>query len=223
MDFDSEVFTNADIRVLERWKMEKILISSQAIRYDWSQTNKFVCITIYKKDVKLNDFFYFIRKAYVLLTIRLSVHEIYNVELVPFAYIRPKLTRIQLSPMKVEVILYKVDRGVKWDDLRYQDNLQLADENDKDPLNPNARKTTEDWNKIVQHIRLEEELEEARSSNLDAFFRKLYDEGDDDTKRAMIKSFQTSRGTVLSTNWKEVQHANYENSANNAEKKKGNN
>lgn len=31
-----------------------------------------------------------------------------------------------------------------------------------------------------------------------------------DTRRAMIKSFQTSGGTVLSTNWKEVAEKDYE-------------
>lgn len=31
-----------------------------------------------------------------------------------------------------------------------------------------------------------------------------------DTRRAMIKSYQTSGGTVLSTNWKEVREKEYE-------------
>jgi suppressor of G2 allele of SKP1 len=39
---------------------------------------------------------------------------------------------------------------------------------------------------------------------VDGFFKKLYASADDDTKRAMMKSFQESNGTALSTNWSEV-------------------
>lgn len=39
---------------------------------------------------------------------------------------------------------------------------------------------------------------------IDAFFQKLYADADDDTKRAMMKSYQESGGTSLSTNWSEV-------------------
>lgn len=34
---------------------------------------------------------------------------------------------------------------------------------------------------------------------------------DENTRKAMIKSFQTSGGTVLSTNWNEVKEKDYEN------------
>jgi suppressor of G2 allele of SKP1 len=36
------------------------------------------------------------------------------------------------------------------------------------------------------------------------FFKKLYAGADEDTKRAMMKSYVESNGTVLSTNWSEV-------------------
>lgn len=36
------------------------------------------------------------------------------------------------------------------------------------------------------------------------FFKKMYKNADDDTKKAMMKSFQESNGTALSTNWADV-------------------
>ncbi|PNH05200.1 Protein SGT1 B [Tetrabaena socialis] len=39
---------------------------------------------------------------------------------------------------------------------------------------------------------------------LNNFFKKIFSQGDEDTQRAMMKSFVESNGTVLSTNWNEV-------------------
>ena len=41
-------------------------------------------------------------------------------------------------------------------------------------------------------------------------WQTLYANCDEDTRRAMTKSYQTSGGTVLSTNWSEVASKDYE-------------
>lgn len=40
--------------------------------------------------------------------------------------------------------------------------------------------------------------------------RQLYQNADENTRKAMNKSYQTSNGTVLSTNWDEVERKDYE-------------
>ena len=68
-----------------------------------------------------------------------------------------------------------------------------------------------DWSKIEREITEElEEDEKTGKSDLDKFFQKIYANGTEEQKRAMMKSFQTSGGTVLSTNWTEVESANYD-------------
>lgn len=65
-----------------------------------------------------------------------------------------------------------------------------------------------DWDKIVR----EAEAEDAKNSksSVDAFFQQIYADASEEQRRAMVKSFQTSGGSVLSTNWAEVATADYE-------------
>ena len=69
-----------------------------------------------------------------------------------------------------------------------------------------------DWSKIEKEILAEEaeEQKNTKSSSVDDFLKQIYANATDEQKRAMVKSFQTSNGTVLSTNWDEVKKTNYE-------------
>lgn len=53
-------------------------------------------------------------------------------------------------------------------------------------------------------LQVDDEEPVSGEAELNAFFKKLYADADDDTRRAMVKSFQESNGTSLSTNWAEV-------------------
>lgn len=60
-----------------------------------------------------------------------------------------------------------------------------------------------DWNKLVRELDKDQEKLEGEAG-LNALFQQIYSNADDDTKRAMMKSFIESNGTCLSTNWAEV-------------------
>lgn len=76
---------------------------------------------------------------------------------------------------------------------------------------PSSYVTKRNWDEIEKEIKKEEEEEKPEGEEgLEKFFQSLYKNANEDTRRAMMKSFQTSGGTVLSTNWGEVKDKDYE-------------
>ena len=55
-----------------------------------------------------------------------------------------------------------------------------------------------DW----EHI--DEEGNDAKDKNINTFFQSVFENASEDGKRAMMKSFSESDGTVLSSDWNEV-------------------
>ncbi|SBT71112.1 calcyclin binding protein, putative [Plasmodium malariae] len=198
------VFTNTELDKLNKLKHSKLAVNESIIRSDFSQTDSSVFFTIYKKNVEKDNFLYYIRDDYLFLTILINEDEIYSLKKNLFSKILPLQTRINVTPMKVEVILEKEVKDLEWSQLEKKEK-SIPLQKKENILNPFSGKSTQEWDKLTQSIK-----EEDDEGGIDNFFKKIYEQGDDDTKRAMIKSFQTSCGTVLSTNWKDVQNKNYE-------------
>eukprot|EP00923_Selenidium_pygospionis_P014630 GHVN01025254.1.p1 GENE.GHVN01025254.1~~GHVN01025254.1.p1 ORF type:complete len:456 (-),score=98.30 GHVN01025254.1:134-1354(-) len=77
-------------------------------------------------------------------------------------------------------------------------------------LYPSSR-GDKDWASIEKAAASEDPEENEANDPLDSFLKKIYANSDEATRQAMNKSYQTSGGTVLSTNWQEVSKTNYEN------------
>jgi suppressor of G2 allele of SKP1 len=73
------------------------------------------------------------------------------------------------------------------------------------------RKPQKNWDGITTNI-LSSEKEKTTDEDpnvggdatVNSFFQKIFGDADDDTKRAMMKSYQESGGTTLSTDWSSV-------------------
>ena len=77
---------------------------------------------------------------------------------------------------------------------------------------PRPYSSHRDWDAIERNVLEEEKKEKPQGDEaMNKLFQQIYANADEDTRRAMIKSYQTSGGTVLSTNWDEVRKKDYEN------------
>jgi suppressor of G2 allele of SKP1 len=84
----------------------------------------------------------------------------------------------------------------------------LNPEQGKAPSYPTSSRTgPKNWDSLASAALQAENKGEDDDEDGDAtneFFKKLYKDADPDTKRAMMKSYQESNGTALSTNWADV-------------------
>jgi suppressor of G2 allele of SKP1 len=120
-----------------------------------------------------------------------------------------------VGPTKVAVKLRKADPAEQWPALEAPKAAPAA-EGAEDagaaaaaaaaaaPAYPYAGKRV-DWEAVEREAK-KEEAEEELDGDAGAmrFFKSLYADADEDTRRAMVKSMQESGGTSLSTNWRDV-------------------
>jgi suppressor of G2 allele of SKP1 len=118
----------------------------------------------------------------------------------------------RITPHKIEIVLHKSIPGLKWSSLEGtapikavtvpESAAKIPDEVIKAqaPVYPtSSRNGPINWDKA-----LEGEDNDYEGEEIDGFFKKLYKDADPDTKRAMMKSYQESNGTALSTSWSDV-------------------
>ncbi|KAF8640469.1 hypothetical protein AX17_000132 [Amanita inopinata Kibby_2008] len=126
--------------------------------------------------------------------------------------IDPETSNFTVKKVKVEIIIAK-RAATRWGALVGDVPDPLANvPASVQPISSMAtKKPTKNWEGITTNIlksekekTTEEDPNVGGDSTLNSFFQKIFTDADDDTKRAMMKSFQESGGTTLSTNWEEV-------------------
>ncbi|KAI3316966.1 SGS-domain-containing protein [Xylariaceae sp. AK1471] len=68
-----------------------------------------------------------------------------------------------------------------------------------------SKKGPKDWD----HIDVDDDEKAPEDADVNSFFQKIYKSGDEDMKRAMMKSFIESNGTALSTSWDDAKSKTY--------------
>jgi len=126
-----------------------------------------------------------------------------------FGRIVPSESTVDILSTKIEFKLIKAD-GSHWADFEDPTHKKVVEaEGDQKTVDGEAsgykKKTPKDWSKLDAELEESEKDEKLEGdAALQKLFQDIYAKADDETKKAMMKSFQESNGTVLSTNWQEV-------------------
>ncbi|KAA8915832.1 hypothetical protein TRICI_002042 [Trichomonascus ciferrii] len=191
------------------------------VRMDFFQNNASVNVSLFLKNVPKESCNVEFHATEAVLTCKQPTSG------EPFKYVLGPLTR-QIKPeessfrvfgTKVELNLVKA-AAEKWPGL-----VVASEREDTKPSEPvetvsldEMRKAlnepklppvngAKDWDKLAE---AELEGDDAEGDNPNAFFEKLYANADEDTRRAMMKSYIESNGTSLSTDWDSVKKGKVE-------------
>ncbi|XP_024005653.1 protein SGT1 homolog A isoform X2 [Eutrema salsugineum] len=179
-------------------------------RHEYYQKPEEVVVTIFAKGIpKQNvniDF------GEQILSVVIDVpgeEEAYHLQPRLFGKIVPDKCRYEVLSTKIEIRLAKADI-ITWASLEHGKGPavlpkpNVSSEVSQRPAYPSSKKV-KDWDKLEAEVKKQEKDEKLEGdAALNKFFREIYQNADEDMRRAMSKSFVESNGTVLSTNWKEV-------------------
>ena len=186
-------------------------------RYDWYQTQNYVVLTVMAKQKKAEEVNVSFASKNVCVSIAMENGNEYLLDLDVFDEIDADSSSFKIMSTKVEVKLIKVGK-FQWPSLeRPEDQVILKTAAGETQVStsyntkPKAYSSNKDWDAIGTDLKKQEEEEKLEGEDaLNKLFRDIYSKANEETRRAMNKSFQTSGGTVLSTNWGEVSDKDYE-------------
>lgn len=123
----------------------------------------------------------------------------------------PEKSSFKVSGLKMVITLIKEVPNFNWVNFEVGKGPEVTTSKPVVGYYPSSSKVKKDWNQL--DLELDKEMkEEEKDANegMMKMFRQIYERSDEKTRRAMIKSFQTSGGTVLSTDWNDVKDKDYE-------------
>ena len=124
--------------------------------------------------------------------------------------IDPSQSTFTVQPRKLEITIAKAHKGPIWRQLEKETSSSSASVI-PGPQYPSSNKKKHNWDQLNKDLEVQFEKEKPEGDEaLNKLFKQIYKGADENPRRAMMKSFQTSGGTVLSTNWDEVASKDYE-------------
>ncbi|XP_019444644.1 PREDICTED: protein SGT1 homolog A-like [Lupinus angustifolius] len=178
-------------------------------RHEYYQKPEEVVLTIFAKGIPAKNVVVDFGEQILSVTIDVPGQDPYHYQPRLFGKIVPNKCRVEVLSTKVEIRLAKAE-AINWTSLEYNKDLlpqkinTLTVQSER-PTYPSSKPRTRDWDKLEAQVKKEEKEEKLDGdAALNKLFRDIYQSADEDTRRAMSKSFLESNGTVLSTDWKEV-------------------
>nr|ALR73091.1 suppressor of G2 allele of SKP1-like protein [Glaciozyma antarctica] len=195
---------------------------SSKIRHEWYQTDSEVVLSVFIRNVKAEDLKVDLQDRSVSLTVHLPTGTDVVFDLDPLAHaVDVAGSSHRVNPAKIEIKLKKKQPGIKWAKIEGEDegvpaSTGAATGTSGEHSYPSSSKKHTNWDALARAAAEEEEKGKTaagKDSNaggdkqLNELFQKLYADATDEQRRAMIKSYQESNGTALSTDWNEVKKA----------------
>jgi len=137
-------------------------------------------------------------KRSLSITIKISDSSDFLLDFDLCAEIEVKESSYELLSTKIEFVLKKSEPG-KWNTLQ---NVGEGTKQWSSVSAPPKKAEKKNWDKIVEEETKDDKL--GSDESLNKVFQDIFSNGSDEQKKAMMKSFTESGGTVLSTNWDEV-------------------
>ncbi|KAG0255147.1 Protein SGT1 A, partial [Actinomortierella ambigua] len=183
--------------------------SVHRVRHEWYQNDSFVTISVFIKNAKKDNVDIQITERALSVSVKMPTGSDYSLELEPLSHaIDPAESQFEVLSTKIEIRLKKQRIAVKWGALEGEDvhagSMATTASAAATPSYPSSsRRGPKDWDALDREAAKDEDKAEGDKA-LNQLFSQIYKDADDDTKRAMMKSFTESNGTCLSTNWGEV-------------------
>lgn len=188
-------------------------MSSANVRFEWFQTLNNVTLTFYTKNKTEEDVRVEVTPNSLDITIVIdrATGQEYQHSINPFyGHVKPESLTKTIKTMKVELTLEKTE-PYQWTTIAAPTRTWATTTPDPSTVThrePNAAPASypnskgKDWSKVK--LDPENEKEDVVGDPTNAFFKQIFSNGTDEQRRAMMKSFTESGGTVLSTNWQDV-------------------
>ncbi|XP_055335433.1 protein SGT1 homolog isoform X2 [Paramacrobiotus metropolitanus] len=172
---------------------EEVESRGKTPRFEWYQTDGSVVISFFVKGVQEANLSVHCRPDTLDFKSVDDAGELYVAQL-NLAHTVKESCENKILRSKVEIKLLK-NEAIRWEQLERK--IQ-----EKDAALPGSNQK---WNQIEKELKAAEADEKPEGdAALMKLFQDIYGGGSDEVKKAMMKSFYESNGTVLSTNWQEV-------------------
>ncbi|KAK9277180.1 hypothetical protein L1049_006719 [Liquidambar formosana] len=198
---------------------EMALVKPKYSRLEYYQKLEEVVVTIFAKGIPAKNVAVDFGEQILSVTIDVPGENAYHIQPRLFGKIIPDKCRYEVLSTKVEIRLAKAE-AINWTSLEFSKEISVPQKVNvssvvsQRPTYPSSKSRARDWDKLEAQVKAEEKEEKLDGdAALNKFFRDIYQNADEDMRRAMSKSFVESNGTVLSTNWKEVGSKTVEGSA----------
>ncbi|XP_014519304.1 protein SGT1 homolog A [Vigna radiata var. radiata] len=190
-------------------QIKEVTINRPKYRHEYYQKPEEVVVTIFAKGISAKDLVVDFGEQILSVTIDVPGQDAYRFQPRLFGKIVPNNCKVAVLSTKIEIRLAKAE-AINWTSLEYSKDtlptkINMPIVQSQRPSYPSSKAKTKDWDKLEALVKKEEKEEKLDGdAGLNKLFRDIYQNADEDMRRAMSKSFVESNGTVLSTDWKEV-------------------